>query len=168
MKRALESTLKTLVLLSFTAVAVAQGGAVQAHQKIVDLLKAGEVSKIVIIHVPGDLETRIDIDQQALRRLTRIEFSFTKPGEERIIEPLQTALEELTYSSTSANPFPDSSKPKKNNPESHQTQNDYKPDELKKGPRGSQIHPVQFTALGNGNIRVTPIDGSCMPAAAGL
>ena len=84
-----------MVLLNCNAVIVAQSDAMQALKKISDLFKASEVSRISIIHVPSDLETRTRIDQQALRQLTRIKLSFTKPGEEGIIEPLQAALEEL-------------------------------------------------------------------------
>lgn len=95
MKRALKLTLIIAVFLNRTANIVAQDEAMRAQSKIYDILKTTEVAKISIIHVPGDLETRTRIDQQALRRLSRIELSFTKPAEEGIIDPLQTALEEL-------------------------------------------------------------------------
>jgi hypothetical protein len=95
-------TLILLMVLSCNAIIVAQHSATEAHNQISDLLKSNQVSKISVIHVPSDLETRTSIDQQALRRLTRIEFSFTKPGEAGMIEPLQTALEELQSGKPSA------------------------------------------------------------------
>lgn len=94
-KLILKFALTVLVLLSCTAVLIAQDDGKQARSIIVDLLKANQVSRISILHLPSDLETRTRINQHAIRRLTRVELSFTKPAEEGIIEPLQAALEEL-------------------------------------------------------------------------
>lgn len=84
-----------VVLSNCTAAIAAQSEAMKAHSKISDLLKRNEISRISVIHVPINLETRTRIDQEALRHLSFIELSFTKPREAGIIEPLQTALEEL-------------------------------------------------------------------------
>lgn len=95
MRRFVESTLAVILFLTCSQVIFAQNDTLQAHNKISELIKTGQVSRISIIHVPSDLESRTRIYQQALRRLTWIELSFSKPSEEGVIEPLQAALEEL-------------------------------------------------------------------------
>ena len=77
------SLMMGVLLLSFAAPALptAQEGDSKAYAQIFDLLKTNQVSRVAVIHVPSNIETRSAMNQQALRRLRRVELSFTKPQE---------------------------------------------------------------------------------------
>jgi hypothetical protein len=92
-----------VLLLSFAAPALptAQEGDSKAYAQIFDLLKTNQVSRVAVIHLPSNIETRTAMNQQALRRLRRVELSFTKPQEGGLLDALQAALGELRAATSS-------------------------------------------------------------------
>jgi hypothetical protein len=59
------------------------------------LLTSGHISRLTIIHVPSDIQTRTRLDQRALRALSPIEFSFTKLDEGGFLDSLRSGVGEI-------------------------------------------------------------------------
>lgn len=90
--QALSVTLCFCFLIS-NANAQADGRAV--HVRLSNLLTSGHISKVTIIHVPSDIQTRTRLDQRALRALSPIEFSFIKLDEGGFLDTLRSAVGEI-------------------------------------------------------------------------
>lgn len=85
--------LVTLLLPWMTTGASAQSAALEAH-KLSERLTSIQISKVSVIHVPSDLETRIRINPDTLRHLSWITLSFDRPGEHGLLQALKAALQE--------------------------------------------------------------------------
>lgn len=90
-----------LALFCAVPIGSAQEEATKAYDQISDLIVANRVSRISIVHVPTRIETRTAINQQTLRRLSRIDVSFTKLQEGRLLDTLLSSLGELKTASPS-------------------------------------------------------------------
>ncbi|MGE5206852.1 MAG: hypothetical protein ACM3PW_14645 [Chlamydiota bacterium] len=86
--------LVTLLLLWMTTGSSAQSAVPEAH-KLSELLTNTQISKVSVIHVPSDLETRIRINPDTLRHLSWITLSFDRPGEHGLLQSLKAALQEM-------------------------------------------------------------------------
>lgn len=83
-----------------TLTSAAQEDVNAIHDQLSDLLKADQVSRITIIHVPSYIETRTRIDRDGLRALSRVEVTFKKPTDGKLLESLRMALNELKTAKT--------------------------------------------------------------------
>jgi hypothetical protein len=73
----------------------------KAYDQISELIVTKSVSRVSIIHVPTRIETRTAINQQTLRRLSRIEVSLTNLQEGGLLDTLQSSLGELKTAASS-------------------------------------------------------------------
>jgi hypothetical protein len=89
------------LFISYKLTAVAQTDPSQGYDKLSQLVKGEQVSKIVIIHLRNDVETITRINSRDLRRISESEVSFTKPDRGRLLDMLLDAAGELRNGKTS-------------------------------------------------------------------
>jgi len=77
-------------------VAAGQQNADMTRKSIDSLLASGEIARVSIIHVPVSLETRTRINQETLRKLSRIEVSFMDLKNGSFCDGLRASLVELS------------------------------------------------------------------------
>lgn len=93
-----------IVILSLfvgSSSAIAQQDRQKAHDNLLDILKRGEISRVTVLHVRTDLETRTRIDEKMLRNLSPIEISFTKLQSRGFLDGLESALVEIQAAKSS-------------------------------------------------------------------
>ncbi len=94
--RNLQALSITLCLCFLISNANAQEDGRTVHDRLSNLLTSGQVSRVTVIHVPSDIQTRTRLDQRALRALSPIEFSFTKLDEGGFLDSLRSGIGEIS------------------------------------------------------------------------
>ncbi len=90
-----------VLVIALTAIANAQEDGAAAHARLDRLLVSGQVDRLIVLHVPSSVQTRVQINERSIRTLSPVEFTFLRVGTMGQLDELKSSMQEVATAGVS-------------------------------------------------------------------